>query len=56
VRPDNRPHTLRSAELVRRERQHIDAERAYVDRDAASRLDRIGMDDGPGLMRKPRDL
>ena len=54
ARPHDRAGALRPADLVGGQGQHVDAERGDVDRDAARRLDRVGVDDGAGFVREPR--
>ena len=46
-----RAGALRAVELVRRQRQQIDAERADVDRDLADRLHRVGVHQRAALVR-----
>ena len=49
-----RANTLRSVELVRRHRQHVDAERLDVHRDLASRLNGIGVKQRAAVVRDAR--
>ena len=49
-RADQRADALRAAELVRRQRQKIGAERIDIDRNPARRLHRIDMQEAARLM------
>ena len=51
-----RARALRPVELVRRERQQIDAERAHVDRNLADRLHGVGVHQRAALVRDRREL
>ena len=51
-----RAGALRAVELVRRERQQIDAERAHVDRNLRDRLHGVGVKERAARVRDPREI